>query len=257
MAVDPSEIQAMTFDVGGTVFDWYGGMIEQLECFGAERGIDADWDSILKTWRIKGAGRALNSRSEDLPGGNLDGVHRDVLDEVLAEFNVEGVDPGDREELTRFWHRVPAWPDAPGGLERLRAEYVVSTTTVLSLPMVVSVSRAESLEWDCVVCCEMLDRYKFHPSSYRRSAELLGHDPDEMLFVAAHELDLQAASDVGFNTAYVDRPREWGDTADTDEVEALRAEFAGKFDDLAARLDDFTPDLRASDMEDLAERLDA
>lgn len=256
MSIDTSEIEAVTFDVGGTVVDWYSGMYDQLERFGEERGVEADWDSVLKAWRIKGAGRALNSRPEDLPGGNLDGVHRQVLDEVLDDFGVEGFSAVDREQMTRFWHQVPAWPDASEGLSRLREQHVVSTLTVLSLPMVVSVSRNESFSWDCVICCEMLDRYKFHPTSYTRAAELLGHDPEEMLHVAAHELDLQAASDAGFNTAYVKRPEEWGKQSDTDEVEALRAEFEGKFEQWTSQLDDFTPDIAASDIEDLATRLE-
>lgn len=257
MSIDPSGIEAVTFDVGGTIVDWYSGVVTQLERFGRECGVDADWDSLLKTWRIKGAGRALNSRRENLPNGNLDGVHRQVLDEILDEFGIESFSKGDREEITHFWHQVPAWPDAAVGLRHLREQYVVSTLTVLSLPMVVSVSRNESLSWDCVICCEMLDRYKFYPTAYTQTAELLDHDPDEILHVAAHELDLQAASDAGLNTAFIERPEEWGMKSDTDEVEALRKEFEGKFEQWTTQLDDFTPDVVASDIEDLASQIEA
>lgn len=255
MAINKSEIVAVTFDVGGTVVNWYEGMIGQLERFGDRRDLDVDWPSLLATWRVKGPGLALNSRPEDLPGGNLDGVHRHVLDEVLEEFDLEGVSEADRDEMTQFWHNLPPWPDAPSGLARLREEYVVSTTTAMSVPMIINISREGKINWDCVICCEMLDRYKFHPSAYKQSAKLQGYDPEQMLFVAAHELDLQAAEDAGFPTAYIERPDEWGDIAGPDQAELLQEEFAGKFDTWASRLEDFEPDLVADDIGDLAGQL--
>ena len=69
--------------------------------------------------------------------------------------------------------------------------------------MIIDISRIAPFHWDSIISCEMLEWYKFHPSSYARAAELMGFEPEEIIFVAAHNLDLKAAHDVGFHTALV------------------------------------------------------
>jgi 2-haloacid dehalogenase len=60
------------------------------------------------------------------------------------------------------------------------------------------------------------------------------------MLVAAHEIDLDAASEAGLRTAYVHRPDEWGPEAEGDEMP-----------------DESTYDLVVDDVLDLADRLGA
>ncbi|MQY77749.1 MAG: hypothetical protein GH151_00915 [Bacteroidetes bacterium] len=138
-----------------------------------QEGVKADWVSVTETWRTKALGMALNARTRELPGGNMDGVHRQILDIVLNELGVQGFFGSDKDEMTLFWHRIPPWPDAPNGHARLKNKYILSTITILSLAMITGISRIAPFHWDCVISCEMLDNYKFHHSVYRRSAEHL------------------------------------------------------------------------------------
>jgi hypothetical protein len=48
------------------------------------------------------------------------------------------------------------------------------------------------------------------PDAYRRAAGFLGAPPGEILMVACHNFDLDAARGVGYRTAFVRRPDEWG-----------------------------------------------
>jgi 2-haloacid dehalogenase len=83
--------------------------------------------------------------------------------------------------------------------------------TILSLSLVVDVSRRNGIEWDAVIPCEMLRVYKPLPDAYRRAAGFLGVPPPaEILMVACHNFDLDAARGVGYRTAFVRRPDEWG-----------------------------------------------
>jgi hypothetical protein len=56
----------------------------------------------------------------------------------------------------------------------------------------------------------MLRVYKPLPDAYRRAAALLAVEPREILMVACHNFDLDAARGVGYLTAFVRRPDEWG-----------------------------------------------
>ena len=73
--------------------------------------------------------------------------------------------------------------------------------------------------------------------TYLTTASILGLAPEECMMVAALNSDLQVSSELGFRTAYVCRPEEYGPSQSTD----LEAE------------DDY--DLIADDFINLAEQL--
>jgi hypothetical protein len=53
-------------------------------------------------------------------------------------------------------------------LERLRQRFVCVSFTILSLSLVVDVSRRNQIAGDAVIACEMLRVYKTQPEAYRR-----------------------------------------------------------------------------------------
>jgi 2-haloacid dehalogenase len=127
--------------------------------------------------------------------------------------------------------------DAAEGLARLRARYPVISLTILSVALIVNTSRKNRLDWDCVISCEMLGVYKPLPEAYRSAARLLGMRPDEVMLVATHNFDLRAARDVGFRTAFVHRPDEWGSAEPPDPVPDPEHDIvAAQFLDLAEQL---------------------
>jgi 2-haloacid dehalogenase len=200
-------IKALTFDTGGTVLDWHSGLSAALAAVGTRRGLVADWPAMANEYRR----RALKGMTGQVrPAFNIDGVHRVVLDEILAEFGWAAFTEEDRDEIVRAWHALAAWPDFPGALQRLRRRYVAASFTILSTSLIVDVSRRNSLTWDCVVSCEMIGSYKPNPEAYVTCARWLGYRPEEILMVACHNFDLLAARKVGFRAAFVCRPQEWG-----------------------------------------------
>ena len=95
----------------------------------------------------------------------------------------------------------------------------MASFTLLSYRLVIDSSRRNGLIWDAVLSCEGLGVYKLLPESYARAATLLQLDPSDCLMVACHPFDLDAAHNVGFRTALIRRPKEWGETG---------SEFAGE-----------------------------
>jgi len=152
------------------------------------------------------------------PGFNTDDMHREVLDELLDEDRGLAFSRDDRLVIAARWHELDAWPDFVPGLRRLRRRYVCVSFTILTLSLVIDVSRRNAIDWDAVIACEMLRVYKPRPEAYRSAAKLLEASPGEILMVACHNFDLDAARGEGYRTAFVRRPDEWGPSGPPDPV---------------------------------------
>src|SRR5580704_1616549 len=151
------------------------------------------------------------------PGFNIGDVHRDVLGELFDENGLGG-SAEERQAIAERWHQLDAWPDFAAALRRLRRHHICVSFTILSLSLIVDVSRRNGIDWDAVIPCEMLRVYKPLPDAYRRAAALLAVEPREILMVACHNFDLDAARGVGYRTAFVRRPDEWGPAGPADPV---------------------------------------
>jgi 2-haloacid dehalogenase len=88
----------------------------------------------------------------------------------------------------------------------------------LSLSLVIDTARRNGIGWDAVIPCEMLRVYKTRPEAYRLAAKYLAVSPGNILMVACHNFDLDAARGEGYRTAFVRRPDEWGPAGPPDPV---------------------------------------
>ena len=229
-----SGIRALTFDTGGTILDWHRGVSRAFADAGARRGMTADWAAITNEYRR----RALQAMVGQVnPSFNIDGVHRDVLAEVIREHGLSALTAEDRDAIHVAWHALDAWPDFPPALARLRRRYTVVSFTILSTALILDVSRRNALSWDCVISCEMIGIYKTRPEAYLTCARWLGYRPEEILMVACHNFDLMGARKVGYRSAFVERPSEWGLAGPPDPVPNPAHDIVvADFGELAERL---------------------
>lgn len=205
------QVKALTFDTGGTILDWHSGVRDALARAGASRGLTRDWGTIANDYRRRSLKAMLNAGSDGTPPDfNIDDVHRRQLDVALAEHGLETFDAGDRAAIWRAWHELSCWPGFVDALARLRLRYVCASFTILSTRLIVDVARRNGFSWDAVISCEMIGTYKVHPRAYRTAAKWLALKPSEIVMVACHNFDLDAARAEGFRTAFVRRPDEWG-----------------------------------------------
>lgn len=200
------DIKVLAFDTGGTVLDWHAGLTAAFVAWGAAQGIERDWHALANEHRRRSLHRMINTVD---PGFNIDDVHRDVLGELFDEDGLGG-SAEERQAIAERWHQLDAWPDFAAALRRLRRHHICVSFTILSLSLIVDVSRRNGIDWDAVIPCEMLRVYKPLPDAYRRAAALLAVEPREILMVACHNFDLDAARGVGYRTAFVRRPDEVG-----------------------------------------------
>ena len=235
--IDLRSIKALTFDVGGTVFDWHSSIVDELDRIATDRGGNIDKTQFANQWRRQMFERLAEVRSGQLSWMNADQIHRGVLDDIAPDYPELGLTSTDKDDLTQVWHRLKIWPDAPDAIKRLRTRYTVVVLTVLSWAIAVDTSKAGGLEWDGILSCEFLGHYKPDAEAYHTGLRALGVKPTEAIMVAAHYGDLRAAMKAGLYSAFVPRPGERGEGTVT-ETEP-QPDFhinAANFEDLADQL---------------------
>lgn len=203
-------VRALAFDTFGTVVDWRSSVIAELEAFGRSLGVQRDWAAFADDWRAGYPPAMDRVRRGELPWTKLDGLHRMILVDLLAEAGLEGVPDAAVDHLNRAWHRLDPWPDAVAGLTRLKARFVITTLSNGNVSLLTNMAKRAALPWDCVISAELFGHYKPDPEVYLGCADLLDVAPDELMLVAAHPSDLRGAQRAGLLTAYVDRPLEYG-----------------------------------------------
>ena len=200
-----ADVQALCFDVFGTVVDWHGSIAAEVQ----RLGLPVDGGAFALAWRAGYAPAMQQVRSGALPWTNIDGLHRRILDGLLAPHGI-AMDEAARQHLNRIWHRLQPWPDSVPGLLRLKRGYTITTLSNGNLSLLVAMAKFGGLPWDAVFSAELFHHYKPDPEVYLGAAQLLGLAPAQVALVAAHPSDLRAAAACGLRTAYVPRPLERG-----------------------------------------------
>jgi 2-haloacid dehalogenase len=236
---DFAEVQALVFDVFGTVVDWRSGVARESTAFLARYAPGADPAAFADAWRRRYSPAMEEVRSGRRPFVRLDVLHRESLEAVLPEFGIDpaAIPPSELDALNLAWRKLDPWPDSVPGLARLRRRFIIAPLSNGNIRLMLDMAKRASLPWDAILGAEIAQAYKPSPEAYLRNAEALMLEPQEVCLVAAHNSDLAAARRCGLLTAFIPRPTEHGPDQATD----LRPE------------EDW--DAVARDMEDLARRL--
>jgi len=198
-------VRALTFDIFGTVVDWYGSIVAEV----ARIGLPVDAGEFALAWRAGYEPAMQEVRSGALPWTNIDGLHRRILDRLLAERGVTLSETA-AADLNLVWHRLTPWPDSVAGLTRLKSRHTITTLSNGNLSLLVAMAKHAALPWDAVLSAELFAHYKPDPEVYLGAAKLLDLPPQQVMMVAAHPGDLRAAAACGLRTAYIPRPLERG-----------------------------------------------
>jgi len=232
-----SSVKALVFDVFGTVVDWRGSVIRELDALFGGKGIAVDRAAFADDWR-RGYPTAMHRvRTGDLPWTKIDALHRLILDEILEKYRISSLSEAEKEDLNRAWHRLAPWPDAVEGLGRLKRRFIIGTLSNGNVALLVNMAKHAGLPWDVVLSAELAQHYKPDPEAYRMVPALLDLPAAAVMLVAAHPNDLAAAAREGLRTGFVPRPLEWGPAAKSHDVSEHRFDaVAADFNQLAARL---------------------
>jgi len=198
--------QVLAFDIFGTVVDWHGSIAREVDAL--KLGVSGD--EFALAWR-KGYKPAMQRvMSGELGWTLIDDLHRMILDEILEKFGVRHLDEAQKKHLNKAWHRLDPWPDSVRGLTRLKSKFTICTLSNGNIGLLADMAKRAGLPWDCVLSAEVFRAYKPDPATYLGVARVFDVPPGKVMLVAAHHEDLEGARGCGLQTAYIERPLEFG-----------------------------------------------
>lgn len=217
--IDPDEtgqrqvakgVEVVLCDVFGTVVDWRGSIVRQLEELSDRRGWEIDAPRFADEWRSQYGPSMDEVLAGKVPWTSLDELHRASLLALLDEHTITASQE-DINAMVKFWHRLDAWPDAPDGIRRLKRRFIVGTMSNGNVALLTDLAKHAGLDWDVILSAELARRYKRDLDCYRYNVALLDRPLSRVLMVAAHPGELDAVSHLRMKTAFVHRPKEFGD----------------------------------------------
>jgi 2-haloacid dehalogenase len=203
---DAGSVEVLAFDIFGTVVDWHGTIVREMEALHPQ----VDGDAFALAWRAGYRPAMARVMSGELDWTLIDELHRMVLDQILPQFGLEHLGDEARQHLNHVWHRLDPWPDAVEGLQRLKRRYILCTLSNGNLGLLTRMAKRAGLPWDCVLSAEVFQAYKPDPATYLGVARVFDVPPQRVMLVAAHHDDLASARACGLRTAYVERTQEFG-----------------------------------------------
>ena len=226
--------QVLAFDVFGTVVDWHGSIAAEV----ARLQLPVDPNAFASAWREGYKPAMARVRSGELGWTKIDDLHRLILDQVLDQFGIDSLSEAQKIDLNFVWHRLQPWTDSVEGLCELKQYFTIVTLSNGNLSLLANMAKNAGLPWDLILSAEVFRHYKPDPETYLGVAATFDVKPEEVMLVAAHKDDLVAAHTLGLQTAFIERPKEFGPTHQRDDMH--REEWV---------------DYHASDFKDLAKQL--
>ena len=198
--------KVLAFDIFGTVVDWHGSILREVQALYPQ----VDSYAFALAWRAGYQPAMQRVRSGELGWTRIDELHRMILDDLLPRFGLSHLSEAERAHLNRVWHRLDAWPDSVQGLQRLKQRFTICSLSNGNLGLLTNMAKRAGLPWDCVLSAEVFRAYKPDPATYLGVAQVFDVSPSEVMLCAAHHDDLAAARACGLQTAYIERPLEFG-----------------------------------------------
>lgn len=200
------DVRILAFDIFGTVVDWHGSIVREVEALYPQ----VDGNAFALAWRDGYKPAMERVRSGEMGWTRIDELHRTILESLLPRFGLAHLSPAGRQHLNHVWHRLDPWPDTLEGLQRLKRGYTITSLSNGNIGLLTNMAKRAGLPWDCILSAEVFRAYKPDPATYLGVAHTFDLAPEQVMLVAAHQDDLDAARACGLRTAYIERPLEFG-----------------------------------------------
>ncbi len=199
------QVQALTFDLFGTILDLGGSLTPFIDEMLQKKGSDTTAEQFWQQWRYR---QRLEQFQDTIMmlghGGYLETVRRAFV-YVLALNKIEM----SKEEVQTFlacWQELSPFPEVRAGLEKLGARYKLVGLSNGD-PAFLDHLAKNRIQWDFddVISVTTMGAFKPHPAVYRRAAQILGLEVGECMMVSANSFDVVGARACGLRGAYVNR----------------------------------------------------
>jgi 2-haloacid dehalogenase len=205
-----ANVKACVFDVFGTVVDWRSSVIAEATNWGRRKHLNINWVEFTDRWRLGYRPAMDKVRKGEIPWTKLDDLQRMILEDLLKQYNIEGVSDAEKADWAHVWRRLRPWPDSVEGLTQLKKKYIISPLSNGNVALMTGLAKFGGLPWDIILGSDLVQHYKPDREMYLSPPFYLDLKPDEVMMCAAHAADLQAARSYGLRTGFIYRPNEYG-----------------------------------------------
>ena len=209
LAPELKKVKALVFDTFGTIVDWRSSVIAEGMTWGKAKGLQIDWGQFADRWRLGYRPAMDKVRKGQIPWTRLDDLHRMILEDLLKEYKIQGLTEEEKVSWSYVWRRLKPWPDSVEGLTRLKKKYIIAPLSNGNIALMANLAKFGGLTWDAILGAELAKHYKPDREVYISAAYYLDLKPEEVMMVAAHVGDLQAARSCGLRTGFIYRPDEF------------------------------------------------
>jgi 2-haloacid dehalogenase len=205
-------IKALTFDIIGTIFDWYGSFSIRVPPLAHKYSLNLNPGAFaLGAENGYAAGVAAAASGAWTPP---DQILRSSISALLSAGHTPSA--GEVDEFFDIWRALNPWADVASSLYALNNRFTLAILSNMSVATQSSLMDHAGLPFDRTLSAEAVQKYKPNPAVYQMAIADLGLQPGEILMVAAHKYDLDAAKAQGLRTAFVARPLELGPNGNVD-----------------------------------------
>ena len=199
------QVQALTFDLFGTILDLGGSLTPFIAEMLKKKGTDTTAEQFWQQWRYR---QRLEQFQDTIMmlghGGYLETVRRAFV-YVLALNKIEMSE----EEVKTFlacWQDLSPFPEVRAGLKKLAAYYKLVGLSNGD-PAFLDHLAKNRIQWDFddVISVTTMGAFKPHPAVYRRAAQILGLEVGACMMVSTNSFDVVGARACGLRGAYVNR----------------------------------------------------
>ena len=205
-----ANVKACVFDTFGTVVDWRSSVIAEATSWGKVKGLAINWVEFTDRWRLGYRPAMDKVRKGEIPWTKLDDLHRMILEDLLKQYQIEGLSEEEKINWSHVWRRLKPWPDSVEGLSRLKRKYIISPMSNGNVALMTHLAKFAGLPWDVILGSDLVKHYKPDREMYLSAPFYLDLKPEEVMMCAAHAYDLQAARGCGLRTGFIYRPNEYG-----------------------------------------------
>jgi 2-haloacid dehalogenase len=239
------KLKALTFDIIGTVFDVYDGLAQGVAPLNAKYGIGVQGGAFA-SGSLQGYSNGVESVLAGQGWVPPDTILQNTTASLLPTQQLGAKAPQAIQDFFALWQTLPPWSDAAAGLQALHKHCTLAVLSNMSVATATALRAHSGLPFDQLLSAATVKTYKPDPAVYQMAISDLNVGASEILMVAAHNYDLDAARNQGMRTAFVGRPQEYGPAGDPADHSDPSFDFnATSFIDLAEQLGAYpvtTPD---------------
>jgi len=192
-------IKVILFDVFGTLVDVEGSIVRALD------GKVDDPQMFGKQWVATVQGDLASIREGYDRYENFDRILERGFRRIIHMHGYVLNDDTVRN-CVDMWQLADAWLDVINGLRRLRGQFILAPLSNGNITMMIKLARHNEFIWDAIFGAEIAKNYKPNNNVYETAISALNdYNRSEILMVASHEYDLEAAANLGLQTAYIRR----------------------------------------------------